>query len=139
MPEAHVPSRLVFVYGTLRKGQCNDVGRYAPAPVALGQAEIAGTLYDFGPYPGAVLDGAGIIRGEVYRVDAGVEAQLDALEGVQADGKGEYRRRFVPVTVASMGRVECLVYEIRAERVRGAPVIPGGDWVRRHGFGGREG
>ncbi|MGE8202738.1 MAG: gamma-glutamylcyclotransferase family protein, partial [Variovorax sp.] len=79
----------VFVYGTLRRGGRNDIARYRPAPVWIGEAGIAGTLYDLGAYPGVVLGGTRRVRGEVYVIEPAVEAALDVLEEVAADGSGE--------------------------------------------------
>lgn len=133
MPEASNPipeNRYVFVYGTLRAGGSNDIARFHPAPHLVGHAEIAGTLYDLGAYPGASLGGAGRLVGEVYRIDPGLELQLDQLEEVAPDDEGLYIKREVPVQVG-MQRLHCLVYEIHPKRIAGRPVIGGGDWFRR--------
>lgn len=124
------PPRHVFVYGTLRAGGSNDIRRFRPMPQWVGQGAIAGTLYDLGAYPGMTLGGEGRVIGEVYSVCAEVEAALDHLEEVREDDSGEYRRRTVRVLVADVGEVDCLVYEIHPDRVRAAPVIPGGDWLK---------
>ncbi|MEP6558157.1 MAG: hypothetical protein ABJB17_06730, partial [Burkholderiales bacterium] len=42
----------VFVYGTLRAGGSNDITRYHPPPQWIGPAGVAGTLHDFGAWPG---------------------------------------------------------------------------------------
>jgi len=120
--------RHVFVYGTLRRGGRNDIARYRPAPVHVADAAIAGTLYDLGAYPGVVLGGAGRVAGEIYRIDAAVEAELDLLEGVAGDDSGEYIRRHV-VVQAGGRRFDCLVYEIHPSRIEGRAVIEGGDWM----------
>ena len=130
MPEGPESSRLVFVYGTLRRGECNDIARYAPAPVFVGAGEARGTLYDLGPYPGALFDGAGRLVGEVYHVTPAVETALDRLEGVQDDGQGEYLRRDIQVQMGEQ-RLSCLAYEINARHVRHARRIVSGDWLRR--------
>lgn len=128
-PEDRAPRR-VFVYGTLRSGGRNDIARYRPVPTFEGRAAIAGTLYDLGAYPGARLGGDGRIHGEVYTITAEVEAELDLLEEVEDDGSGEYRKRELQVS-SQDGSWWCLVYEIQADRVRDATVIPGGDWFAR--------
>ncbi len=51
----------VFIYGTLRAGEINDINRAAerhgiPLPQRLGVAYVTGRLFDFGRYPGLVLD-----------------------------------------------------------------------------------
>lgn len=130
MPQPDPADRHVFVYGTLRSGGSNDISRFSPAPRWVGEGAIAGTLYDLGAYPGAVLGGSARIRGEVYRITGALEAQLDALEEVQPDGSGEYIRREVKVKVEGRS-IRCLVYEIHPSRVVGRKVIEGGNWMTR--------
>ena len=131
MPQPATAPRHVFVYGTLRPGGSNDITRYAPRPVRVGDAEIGGVLYDLGAYPGVVLGGTGRVRGEVYRIAPMVERALDVLEGVQEDGNGEYLKRELTVVVGGR-ELPCLVYEIQRGRADGAPVIPSGDWFVRN-------
>lgn len=130
MPEASISPgapRYVFVYGTLRAGGSNDIARFRPAAHFVGRAEIAGTLYHLGAYPGATLGGCGCLRGEVYRIEPALEAQLDLLEEVQPNDEGEYRKCQLAVQVG--GRLlDCLVYEIHPHRIVGRPVIASGDW-----------
>lgn len=129
-PGVAASTRHVFVYGTLRRGEANDINRLRPAPHCLGPARIRGCLYDLGPYPGLILGGAGWVRGEVYAIAPALAQQLDVIEEVAPVPSGEYTRRFVPVELD--GRpLDCLVYEIASQRVRGAPRIASGDWLRR--------
>lgn len=122
----------VFVYGTLRRHGRNDIARYRPAPVFVARASIAGTLYDLGAYPGVVLGGAGRVTGEVYRIDASVEAALDVLEEVADDDSGEYIKRRVRLQLE--GRwLDCLVYELHPTRIAGRQVIGSGDWIAHAG------
>ncbi|MEJ8853744.1 gamma-glutamylcyclotransferase family protein [Variovorax robiniae] len=130
MPQPPLADRHVFVYGTLRAGGSNDIARYHPRPQRVGDGVIAGTLYDLGPYPGAVLGGEGRIVGEVYRVTQDVEVELDLLEGVMADGSGEYLKRELDVMVGA-ARLRCLVYEIHPSRIEGRRSIDSGDWLIR--------
>lgn len=130
MPQADEALRHVFVYGTLRRGGRNDIARFRPAPVFVGPAEIAGTLYDLGAYPGAVLHTSHRLVGEVYRITAAVEADLDELEEVRPDGTGEYLKRECMVDVGGQ-RLACLIYEIHPERLRRRAVISSGDWFKR--------
>jgi gamma-glutamylcyclotransferase (GGCT)/AIG2-like uncharacterized protein YtfP len=120
--------RHVFVYGTLRAGGSNDIARFRPAALRVGDAAIAGTLYDLGAYPGAVLGGNGRVLGEVYRITPLLEAQLDVLEEVAADGTGEYIKRECQVEGAGVP-LWCLVYEIHPARITGRAAIAGGDWL----------
>lgn len=122
--------RHVFVYGTLRRGEVNDINRLKPAPRYLGEARVRGTLYHLGGYPGVVLGGAGWVCGEVYAVHPALERALDRLEEVAPVPSGEYVRREVLVDVGTQ-QLACLLYEIAPQRVLGQPVLAHGDWVRR--------
>lgn len=131
MPEP-VPStnaRHVFVYGTLRRGDDNDITRLRPAPRWVGTASIAGVMYHLGRYPGVVLGGPGHVVGEVYAIDSALEARLDEIEEVYPQQRDEYAKRTVVVRVNAVP-VECLVYEINPRYVLGCPRISSGDWVK---------
>jgi len=130
MPQSASHIRHVFVYGTLRRGGRNDIARFAPAPRYVADSFIAGTLYDLGSYPGAVLGGAGQVAGEIYAVTSTLEAQLDLLEEVRSDDNGEYIKREVKVR-AGADELVCLVYEIHPKRIVGKAVIESGDWFER--------
>ncbi|MES1264735.1 MAG: gamma-glutamylcyclotransferase family protein [Variovorax sp.] len=131
MPDCPAAARHVFVYGTLRAGGSNDIARFSPAPLRIGDGEIAGTLYDLGAYPGAVLGGEGRVQGEIYRIAPALEAQRDVLEEVGPDDSGEYIKREVPMRVAGAALV-CLVYEIHPDRIAGRAAIASGDWFQRN-------
>lgn len=120
----------MFVYGTLRRGGRNDIARFAPAPRFVADARIHGTLYDLGSYPGAVLGGSGLLVGEVYAITPALEAQLDELEEVRPDDRGEYIKREVRVRVGEKD-IACLVYEIHPDRIAGRTVIASGNWFDR--------
>ena len=79
----------VFVYGTLRAGESNDIHRAAERnagvadPVLVGSGRIRGRLYDFGAYPGVVLDAdASSVHGDVYRIEDTLVPVLDEIEEV---------------------------------------------------------
>jgi len=131
MPEA--PSRLVFVYGTLRRGGRNDINRLQPAPEYVGMGEVQGVLYHIDWYPGLVLGGeeAVTVVGEVYRVTPALEAVLDEIEQIVPGADSEYFKREVDVRVEGRPRT-CLVYEINPQRVQGKRAIGHGDWILFH-------
>ena len=131
MPQSAGPAgatRQLFVYGTLRAGGRNDIARFSPAPEHVADASVAGTLFDLGSYPGAVLGGAARVVGEIYAITSALEAQLDLLEEVEPDDSGEYIKREVKVQ-AGAEELVCLVYEIHPKRIVGRPVIASGDWL----------
>lgn len=123
------PQRHVFVYGTLRRGDDNDINRFKPAPQFVGTGSVAGTMYHLGRYPGVVLGGSARVIGEVYAIDAELERQLDELEEVYPQQTDEYFKRQIDVEVD--GRmVDCVVYEINPRYVaKDVRVIAQGDWV----------
>lgn len=123
------PDRHVFVYGTLRRGDDNDITRRSPAPLYVGDASIAGTMYHLGAYPGVVLGGDGVVVGEVYAISEALEADLDELEAVYPQQTEEYFKRHLAVAVDGR-ELTCVVYEINPVVLRQAPRIASGDWVR---------
>jgi gamma-glutamylcyclotransferase (GGCT)/AIG2-like uncharacterized protein YtfP len=131
MPEA--PERLVFVYGTLRRGGRNDINRLAPAPQYVGMGEVRGLLYHLDWYPGLSLGGkeAVTVVGEVYRISPELEAVLDRIERIVPGADSEYFKREVEVAVAGRPHV-CLLYEVNPARVRGLAPIGHGDWIVFH-------
>ena len=130
MPEApSTTQRHVFVYGTLRRGDDNDITRLKPEPVFVGSAVITGTLYDLGAYPGIQLGGEGLVHGEVYAIALELEEQLDEIEELYPQQRDEYFKRIVPVAVQER-TFACIVYEINPKYVVGRAILPGGDWAR---------
>ncbi len=142
------PAIHVFVYGTLRRGEQRDINRLEPAPLWLGRAGLAGTLYDLGDYPGLRLHTATAdhsatapqrVAGEVYAISPELERVLDEIEGVSAQPSPEYVRRHVTVQLDPPAqdkgdappatRLSCLVYEVARDRIARCFVIAGGDWV----------
>lgn len=121
------PPRRVFVYGTLRRGQSNDINCKLPAPKYLGRARVNGVMYHLGAYPGVVLGGTRWVQGEVYEVTEALERALDVLEGVLPTPTGEYFKREIPVSWAGQS-ARCLVYEINPEFLKDRAEILSGDW-----------
>jgi len=131
MPEP--PTRHVFVYGTLRRGGRNDINRLLPAPRYVGMGEVKGRLYHIDWYPGLTLGGeeAVTVVGEVYEIALELEAVLDGIECIEDSPGSEYFKRELAIEVG--GRpIQCLVYEVNPERVRGKQVIGHGDWILFH-------
>ena len=71
----------VFIYGTLKKGQCR--GHVLSEQKSLGKAETTPeyTLFDCGAYPALVNTGSTSIQGELYEVDEKCLNILDRIEG----------------------------------------------------------
>ena len=111
---------LVFVYGTLRKGESNhDVLSQAQL---LGQHETPPeyALYDLGAYP-AVITGHQVIFGEVYLIDEDILKALDELEDVPV----EYRRELIDTP---FGQAWIYLYQDASLL---DVIISSGDWCQR--------
>jgi gamma-glutamylcyclotransferase (GGCT)/AIG2-like uncharacterized protein YtfP len=119
----------VFVYGTLRRGDDNDITQLTPAPRFIGTATIHGTMHHLGAYPGVVLGGAGRVVGEVYAIAPALERQLDEIEALYPQQTDEYFKRHIPIEVQGQ-RLMCIVYEINPRYIEGMRTILSGDWVR---------
>ncbi|WP_042210633.1 gamma-glutamylcyclotransferase family protein [Paenibacillus borealis] len=119
---------LVFVYGTLRKGELyHDLLENSRLCSAL--AETNGCMADTGlGYP-VLLEGSGAERvaGELYEVSGRVLAGLDRLEEYYGPGnpRNEYERIRAEVRTDG-GMLEAWVYVYR--RPHSYAVIPEGDW-----------
>jgi gamma-glutamylcyclotransferase (GGCT)/AIG2-like uncharacterized protein YtfP len=123
---------LVFVYGTLMRGlplhhliegRCEFVG----------DGTARGCLLDLSEYPGAVPDGRGTVRGEVYRLLS--PALLSALDRAEeydptAAARSLYLRRPTTVRLADGRELAAWIYWYQGSRARAVP-IPDGDY-RRH-------
>ena len=122
-------SELLFTYGTLMRG-------YALHPVlsrgatAAGRGTARGRLLNLGRYPG-LIEGAGRVHGEVYRLDdPELLPVLDREEGYN------FERRRAIVTLAGGRRVRAWLYRYRGPRERATP-IPDGDYRRARPPAGR--
>lgn len=121
------PIAAVFVYGTLKRGQCR--ARYWPrAPRAVESAVIRGRLYDLGPYP-ALGPGDDIIRGELWRFAADDMAEtlhvLDEVEGATQLGSAYYRRVVVACRLDDGRSFPAFAYEFAdPARLADKPIVP---------------
>ncbi|MFM0740966.1 gamma-glutamylcyclotransferase [Paraburkholderia xenovorans] len=124
----------VFVYGTLRAGEVNDISEAAArneidAPNLLGSATVRGHLFDFGAYPGLVVDEAGVdVIGDVYEIDDRLVAVLDEIEAVYPGVEDRFLARDVMLKVDG-NVVNCRFYPITPTAAKGLPEIKSGDWV----------
>ena len=124
----------VFVYGTLRAGEINDISQAAARhdiaePTLLGTATVRGYLFDFGAYPGLVLDEAGPpVCGDVYEIAPDLIAVLDEIEEIYPGVEGLFVAREVTVEVDGAA-LACRFYPVTKHAVKGLPEIRSGDWV----------
>ncbi len=126
---------LVFVYGTLRAGEINDLNAAArrhgiAAPRLVGSGYVSGRLYDFGSYPGYVpAPEGGRVVGDIYEIDPALVPVLDEIEEVYPGQASLFVRVEHPVECPD-GAVSCLLYPVGEHAVAGLPAIPDGDWIR---------
>ncbi len=124
----------VFVYGTLRSGEINDLEKLAERlglgkPGRLGQASTSGTLYDFGDWPGLVAaPGGKAIAGDVYAVDEALLAAMDAVEEYEPGQNTLFVRRSLRLEVDGQ-LLDCFFYPVDPAQLGTAVPIEHHDWV----------
>jgi len=110
--------QLVFVYGTLKRGEKNH--HWLKGASWQGVAKLNGVvLHDLGPFPMAVI-GEGTALGEVYAVEGNGLAKLDELEG--------YPRLYGRQVMELVDGRRAWVYLGRPRQVRHALRLRGGVW-----------
>jgi gamma-glutamylcyclotransferase (GGCT)/AIG2-like uncharacterized protein YtfP len=131
----HGPTQL-FVYGTLRSDPSHEMfhilARHAKF---LGEARVAGRLFDLGEYPGMVLQpNDNQVKGELYDVRPEhwdqVIHQLDQYEGCTDDDPEphEYRREIVQAKLSNGRTVDAWAYVLNRPAA-GLIEIPSGDYL----------
>jgi gamma-glutamylcyclotransferase (GGCT)/AIG2-like uncharacterized protein YtfP len=109
---------LLFTYGTLMRGYPLH-GVMARGVTLVGAGSVRGRLLDLGRYPGLV-DGAGRVRGELYRLDdPELLPVLDREEGYN------FERRRAVVTLDGGRRAGAWIYRYRGPRERATPITDG--------------
>ena len=116
--------QLVFVYGTLRRGEAGAMSIRFPRSKFIADAEVSGSLYDLGAYPGLLLNEASsLVIGEVYEVDDETLNKLDDFEA-----SSHYWRKQVEISLGTHRRT-CWVYEPNPEFYSRRTLITSGDWI----------
>jgi gamma-glutamylcyclotransferase (GGCT)/AIG2-like uncharacterized protein YtfP len=116
-------THVVFVYGTLRKGQPNRHVMVPHLVRELGEGRIRGAMYSLGAYPAVDLEQDGEVIGEWVEVTDEGLARLDSLEGYP----GYYDRTVVrDISQPVSGWVYHMSGKIPPH---GVIKLPGGDWV----------
>ena len=102
----------VFVYGTLKRGECRDAQWPCP-PRRVETATTRGELYDLGPYP-AFLPGDGCVGGELWTLHPKDLAQtlevLDEIEEYNQGGVDMYVREVVTCQRDDGSHVSAYIY-----------------------------
>lgn len=117
--------RLLFVYGTLLRGERND--HYLASARFMGEAatEPGFGLYDFGPYPGLSEPGRHAVAGELYEIDEDTLARVDELE----EHPDYYQRR--EVTLSCGTRAITYVLPRRFVEEEGGVLLTSASWRKR--------
>ena len=125
-------SPCLFVYGTLHPDHApEEVADLVRRFEGVGKGTVAGTLYDLGSYPGAVLDESSrrSIAGTVFRLPTGddILPRLDAYEGFEPEApeRSLFVRRLHPVRLADGRELPCWIYEYNGELHRAAIIESG--------------
>ena len=115
--------QLVFVYGTLKDGYCNNsvLGRADGVKVQDSQVRPGEfTMVDLGAFPALIEDkNGGRIFGEIWEVDS--LKPLDRLEGYPT----LYDRKRIETDTGQV----CWIYFMQDWRCRGERIIESGEWA----------
>lgn len=117
------PARLVFVYGTLMRGEPNHRLLASADFVSAVHTEPCFALVDLGAFPAMLPGGDTAVAGEVYAVDGDTLAALDRLEG----HPHFYRRTLVRLNDGACAEA----YLLERDLTRDCRRIRSGDW-RQH-------
>lgn len=107
-----------------------------------GRGRVRGTLYDLGPYPGAVVhdDATGWIHGRIFQLpeEDGLLHRLDRYEGLDPARPTQslFRREHCTAQLPTGEPLECWIYVYNRD-VSNASIIPGGDFDTLDGSRGR--
>jgi gamma-glutamylcyclotransferase (GGCT)/AIG2-like uncharacterized protein YtfP len=121
---------LVFVYGTLRKGESN-AHFLDNAKCVDENCTIEGQLYDTGyGYPALFMEkGAFPVKGELYKVTSEQLKRLDRLEGYEAGALNNLYERVVEKISTPDGEKEGIVY-VMMKKSNYFKLIERNDWCK---------
>tara|TARA_B110000438_G_scaffold124518_1_gene121346 strand:+ start:101 stop:955 length:855 start_codon:yes stop_codon:yes gene_type:complete len=117
---------IVFVYGTLKKGQCRE---QSMNEISLGSKDekVTAKMYNIGEFPAITLE-KGVVLGEIHRVKKEQESieSLDQIEGFVGYGKSSLYNR---ILINSRQGI-CWTYVWNRD-IDAYPVIKSGNWDER--------
>lgn len=129
-------SQHLFLYGTLLPSEApQEIASIVRRFRRLGSAHVRGRLYDFGEFPGAVLDPSSrtIIHGELVALpsDGRILQELDRYEEFDpSDPKRSlFVRKKTKVQMANGSSREGWIY-VYNKSPKQAKLVRGGDYVR---------
>jgi gamma-glutamylcyclotransferase (GGCT)/AIG2-like uncharacterized protein YtfP len=109
-------SNLLFVYGTLRRRCRHPMARQlAQQARFVGEATVAGRLYDLGRYPGLLEASTDRVHGDVYDLgdDPAALRDLDAYENDESPRPAYFERQLARVLLQDGRECEAWVYWFR--------------------------
>lgn len=118
---------LVFTYGSLKDGYHND--RFLEDAEYVGVGFIdSHSMYSVGSFP-AVVEGNGVVYGEVYKVDDDIVKGMDYLEGYNEEADdGIYLRRDIEVNLLGEEELVNTEYYIWNRDTNRLISVPYGVW-----------
>ena len=129
-------SQHVFIYGTLLPGEApEEIASIVKRLRRLGSARVRGRLYDFGEFPGAVLDPSSrtMVYGELVALpsDEGLLEALDRYEEFDSSDpkRSLFIRKKAKVWMANGSGREGWIYVYNRHPGR-AKLVRGGDYLR---------
>ena len=129
-------SQHVFIYGTLLPGEApEEIASIVKRLRRLGSARVRGRLYDFGEFPGAVLDPSSraMVYGELVALpsDEGLLEALDRYEEFDSSDpkRSLFIRKKAKVWMANGSSREGWIYVYNRHPGR-AKLVRGGDYLR---------
>lgn len=129
-------SQHLFIYGTLLPGEApEDIASIVKRLRRLGSARVRGRLYDFGEFPGAVLDPSSrtMVYGELVALpsDEGLLEALDRYEEFDSSDpkRSLFIRKKAKIWMANGSSREGWIYVYNRHPGR-AKLVRGGDYLR---------
>ena len=115
---------LVFVYGSLRRGNPHPMSVRFPESKFVAEAKARGTLYDLGAFTGMQTSGSiSLVTGEAYEVDDATLEQMDEFEN-----SSHYLRKQIEIFLGA-ARQMGWVYEPDPKHYDFETPISSGDWI----------
>ena len=129
-------SEHLFLYGTLLPGEApEEIASIVKRLRRLGSAQVRGRLYDFGEFPGAVLESSSrsLVHGELVALppDGRILDLIDRYEEFDpADPKKSlFVRQKAKIRMANGSSREAWIY-VYNRRPGKAKLVRGGDYLR---------
>jgi gamma-glutamylcyclotransferase (GGCT)/AIG2-like uncharacterized protein YtfP len=129
-------SQHLFIYGTLLPGEApEEIASIVKRLRRLGSARVRGRLYDFGEFPGAVLDPSSrtMVYGELVALpsDEGLLEALDRYEEFDSSDpkRSLFIRKKTKIWMANGSSREGWIYVYNRHPGR-AKLVRGGDYLR---------